>query len=250
MLKDQANKEYRDTIKNTLSFDPEVLKRFVNFMNNPDEDTAIEQFGDGDKYFGVATLLSTMPGLPMFGHGQVEGFHEKYGMEYSRAYWNEYPNEHLIGEHYRRIFPLLRLRYLFSGSEYFEIFDVVDYGSVKESVYAYVNGISSSRALILYNNSYEAATGRIHTSAPKLHRTIDGGREIRTTSIAKSLGLNFSDNTYIIYEQFPRNLTFIAKSNDLYDDGLHVELNGYETKIFLHVREVYDADGSYEALYR
>ena len=250
MLKNQANKEYRDTIKNTLSFDPEVLKRFVNFMNNPDEDTAVEQFGDGDKYFGVATLLSTMPGLPMYGHGQIEGFHEKYGMEYSRAYWNEYPNEHLIGEHYRRIFPLLRLRYLFSGSEYFEIFDVVDYGNIKESVYAYVNGITSSRALILYNNSYEAASGRIQTSAPKLHRTVDGGREIRTNSIANSLGLNFSDNTYIIYEQFPNNLTYIAKSNDLYDDGLHVSLQGYETKIFLHVREVYDADGSFESLYR
>ena len=58
-------------------------------MNNPDEDTAIEQFGDGDKYFGVATLLSTMPGLPCLAHGQIEGFHEKYGMEYSKAYWNE-----------------------------------------------------------------------------------------------------------------------------------------------------------------
>ena len=250
MLKNQANKEYRDTIKNTLSFDPEVLKRFVNFMNNPDEDTAIEQFGDGDKYFGVATLLSTMPGLPMFGHGQIEGFHEKYGMEYSKAYWNEYPNDHLIGEHYRRIFPLLRLRYLFSGSQYFEIFDVVDYGTVRESVFAYVNGITSSRALILYNNSYEAASGRIHTSAPKLHRTEDGGREIRTTSVAHSLGLNFSDNTYILYEQFPHNLTYIAKSTDIYDDGLQVSLQGYETKVFLHVREVYDIDGSYEALYR
>ena len=250
MLKNQANKEYRDTIKNTLSFDPEVLKRFVNFMNNPDEDTAIAQFGDGDKYFGVATLLSTMPGLPMFGHGQIEGFHEKYGMEYSRAYWNEYPNEHLINEHYRRIFPLLRLRYLFSGSEYFEIFDVIDYGAIKESVFAYVNGIASSRALILYNNCYEYASGRIYESSPKLHRTADGSREIRSNTIANSLGLSFSDNTYIIYEEFPHNLTFIAKSKQLYDEGLPVSLQGYETKVFLHVREVEDVDGTYENLYR
>ena len=72
-------------------------------MNNPDEETAIAQFGDGDKYFGVCTLLSTLPGLPMFGHGQIEGFREKYGMEYQRAYWNETPNEGLIEEHRRRI---------------------------------------------------------------------------------------------------------------------------------------------------
>ncbi|GAH25239.1 unnamed protein product, partial [marine sediment metagenome] len=60
----------------TLEFDPEILKRFVNFMNNPDEETAIKQFGDGGKYFGICLMLITMPGLPMFGHGQIEGFQE------------------------------------------------------------------------------------------------------------------------------------------------------------------------------
>ena len=73
-------------------------------MNNPDEDTAIAQFGTGDKYFGVCTLLVTMPGLPMFGHGQVEGFTEKYGMEYRRAYWEEQENTALISRHEREIF--------------------------------------------------------------------------------------------------------------------------------------------------
>jgi hypothetical protein len=65
-----------------LAFDPRILQRYVNFMNNPDEETARVQFGDGDRYFAVATLLATMPGLPMFGHGQFEGFREKYGMEF------------------------------------------------------------------------------------------------------------------------------------------------------------------------
>ena len=96
MLRDEDNAKYRTVMKNVLEFDPQVLKRFVNFMNNPDEKTAIEQFGDGDKYFGVATLMATLPGLPMVGHGQIEGFHEKYGMEYRRAYWDEHPNEGLI----------------------------------------------------------------------------------------------------------------------------------------------------------
>ncbi|HTO23013.1 MAG TPA: alpha-amylase family glycosyl hydrolase, partial [Spirochaetia bacterium] len=79
MLKDEDNAGYRHSMKNTLEFDPEVLKRFVNFMSNPDEQTAIEQFGDGDKYIGVCTLMCTLPGLPMFAHGQVEGLREKYG---------------------------------------------------------------------------------------------------------------------------------------------------------------------------
>ena len=85
MLRDEKNDEYRQLIKNTLEFDPEILKRYVNFMNNPDEKTSIDQFGKDDKYFGICTLMATMPGLPMFGHGQVEGYHEKYGMEYYRG---------------------------------------------------------------------------------------------------------------------------------------------------------------------
>ncbi len=249
MLKNQANKEYRDTIKNTLAFDPEVLKRFVNFMNNPDEDTAIAQFGDGDKYFGVATLLSTMPGLPMYGHGQLEGFHEKYGMEYSKAYWNEFPNEHLIREHERRIFPLLRLRYLFSGADHFEIFDVTDNGHTAESVFAYVNGVDAIKTLVLFNNQYEHAGGTIYQSSPKLVRKNEEERELRTVSFAESLSLTFAEDTFVLYEMFPENLTYIARSKDLFDHGFWVSLNGYETKVLLHIREVKDSDGAYATLF-
>jgi glycosidase len=250
MLKNQENKKYRDTIKNTLAFDPEILKRFVNFMNNPDEETAIAQFGDGDKYFGVCTLLSTMPGLPMFGHGQVEGFKEKYGMEYRRAYWNEYPNDHLIGEHHKRIFPLLKIRYAFSGVDYFDLFDVLDGDSVSESVYAYVNGTHERRALVLYNNQYEHAQGRIFSSVPKLVRHSDGGRTTRTKSLGESLGLTVGGRQYMLYESFPDRLTYIVPSMTVFDEGMWVSLNGYETRILLNIREVEDHDGTYEALYR
>ena len=44
------NAKYRVLIKTTLDFEPEILKRYVNFMNNPDEKTAAEQFSKGDKY--------------------------------------------------------------------------------------------------------------------------------------------------------------------------------------------------------
>jgi len=141
MMRDQDNGKYRSVMKNVLEFDPQVLKRFVNFMNNPDEKSAIEQFGDGDKYFGVATMMCTMPGLPMFGHGQIEGYHEKYGMEYRRAYWDEYPNGGLIARHEWQIFPLLRRRYLFADMENFLLYDVFSTdGYVNEDVFAYSNG--------------------------------------------------------------------------------------------------------------
>ncbi|MGD0894348.1 MAG: alpha-amylase family glycosyl hydrolase, partial [Terracidiphilus sp.] len=65
MLRDEDNAKYRSVIKNTLEFDPDIMKRYVNFMSNPDERTAIDQFGKGDKCFGVAALMATLPGLPM-----------------------------------------------------------------------------------------------------------------------------------------------------------------------------------------
>ncbi len=250
MLKDEENKKYRDTIKNTLSFDPEILKRFVNFMNNPDEETAIAQFGNGDKYFGVCTLLATMPGLPMFGHGQIEGFHEKYGMEYQRAYWNEFADEHLVNEHYRRIFPLLKLRYLFSESQYFELFDLNNNGSVVESVFAYVNGVDSSKALVLYNNQYERAQGHIFHSTAKMVRNEDGSRSSRKISLAESLNLTAQRSRFVLYQSFVENLTYIIPSMAIFDEGYWASLNGYEVKILLNIREVVDEDGTYEQLYQ
>ena len=248
MLKNQENQKYRETIKNTIAFEPEILKRFVNFMNNPDEETAVAQFGDGDKYFGVCTLLSTMPGLPMFGHGQIEGYREKYGMEYCRAYWDEKPNHHLIDEHYRRIFPLLKKRYLFSGIEYFQLFDLYHDGVVQQSAFCYVNGNERERALVLYNNQYEGVEGWIKTSAPKLQKV---GEEKRsgTMSLAEALGLTVGGRRYLIYESFSESLTYMKPSLRVYDEGFALHLDGFETKVFLHIREVEDVDGTYAELY-
>ena len=39
-LKMEENAKFRLSLKNVLEFNPEILKRYVNFMNNPDEETA------------------------------------------------------------------------------------------------------------------------------------------------------------------------------------------------------------------
>ena len=250
MLKNQENQKYRLGIKNTLVFEPEILKRYVNFMNNPDEETAIAQFGDGDKYFAVCTLLATLPGLPMIGHGQIEGYHEKYGMEYRRAYYNEQPNGWLVGEHYRRIFPLFRRRYLFSGVDCFQFFDCYGMnGAVEESIYAFVNGAGAERTLILVNNRYEQCGGTINVSVPKLKKDKDS-RTTVTTKLADSLGLSFGGRNYALLDCFSDGLTYIIPSIQLYDEGFSFSLNGYEARVYWNIRQVEDTDGSYERLWR
>ena len=149
MLRDEDNAGYRKVIKETIEFDPEILKRYVNFMSNPDEKTAIEQFGKGDKYFGVATVLATLPGLPMLGHGQVQGFGEKYGMEFRRAMLDEKPDPWLVERHEREIFPLLHRRAWFAEATDFLLYDFATTGGhVDEAVLAYSNGSGRERSLV------------------------------------------------------------------------------------------------------
>ena len=161
MLKAEENAKYREYVREILDYSPEVIRRYVNFMSNPDEETAIQQFGDGDKYFGVATMCVTMPGLPMFGHGQVEGFTERYGMEYRRAYHDEKPRHELVRRHEREIVPLLKRRDLFSGVEHFQLYDFAADGKTNENVFAYSNRSGSTVALVLYNNRLDSTEGRI-----------------------------------------------------------------------------------------
>jgi glycosidase len=248
MLKNEENRKYRDTIKNTISFDPEILKRYVNFMNNPDEDTAVAQFGDGDKYFGVCTLLITMPGLPMFGHGQIEGYREKYGMEFKKAYWNERPDQYLVGEHYRRIFPLAKKRYLFSHAENFNIYDVIESDTVAEHVFAYTNSWGTEHALVFYNNTYQRAAGWINESAPVLKRQSEEERSLVTTTIGEALNLTNSHDYFFLCRGFHDGLTYLRSSKEVCDRGLFTMLNGYETQVYLDFYEIEDRDGTYARL--
>jgi glycosidase len=241
MLKNEENFKYRATIKNTLEFDPEILKRFVNFMNNPDEETAVAQFGKGDKYFGICTLLVTMPGLPMFGHGQIEGFEEKYGMEYRRAYRDEQPDGYLVDRHEREIFPLMKRRYLFSGSANFRLYDLFcDGGSVNENVFAYTNrvwtGGGEERALVFYNNSYYETSGWIRMSDPAV--PTPGGA--RRDSLSEALLIHGEGNFFTLLREQKSNLWYIRSSKAICENGFFVGLKGYETQVYLDIYEVED----------
>ncbi len=250
MLKDEENQKYRQTIKNTITFDKQILKRFVNFMNNPDEETAIAQFGSGDKYFGVCTMMVTMPGLPMFGHGQIEGFTEKYGMEYRRAMLSEEPNVELVERHNREIFPLAKKRYLFAEVDSFLLFDLYGDHGVNENVYAFTNESGGEHALVLYNNAYEQARGRIKESAEYVEKDTAGNKLSRRSSLGEALGLRDDPNAYCILQEQRSGKWFVRRSSDLVVNGLSVTLNGYESQVFLNIYEVTDDNaGNYRRLF-
>jgi glycosidase len=249
MLKREENAEYRQLMKNVLEFDPRILGRFVNFMNNPDEETAIAQFGDGDKYFGVAILMATMPGLPMFGHGQVEGFREKYGMEYRAPTFEEAPDPRMVERHRRQIAPLLHRRAQFAPAETFRLFDVrADDGSVQEDVYAYTNRNGAGASLVLYNNRYPRAEGTIYRSVPFAEPWAGGA--VRDEALHEALGVVGGGERYTILRERLAGLDYLRRSDDLVHGGFRVELDGFQARVFSEVREVRDQDGSYAGLHR
>lgn len=252
MLRDEKNQEYRLVIKNTIEFDPEVLRRYVNFMNNPDERTAVDQFGKGDKYFGVCVLMATMPGLPMFGHGQIEGFTERYGMEFRAAMLDETPDPWLLERHVREIFPLLHKRHLFAGVENFLLYDVFrPNGTVEENVFAYSNRFVSprgeERSLVLYNNSYTEARGVIRLSAAFRDKAAD---KLVQRTLAAGLNLTGKENSFVIFREHISNLEYLRRANDLIRNGLPVALGAYKYAVYLDFREVVDTpERAYAALY-
>ncbi len=242
MLKMEENAKYRQTIRNILEFNPEILKRFVNFMSNPDERTAIDQFGKEGKYFGAAVLLVTMPGLPMFGHGQIEGFTEKYGMEYRRAYWEEMVDQHLVSMHERRIFPLMGKRYLFSESENFTLYDFYTADRVDENVFAYSNCAGNERGLILYHNKYAVTAGWIRTSCARAVKDEKDQTILISKTLGEALDFNPDGRYYYAFRDYATDLEYLRHGMELVEKGLYVKMEAFEYHAFLDFREIRDDD--------
>ena len=245
MLKLEDNAGYRRTLKNILQFDPRILQRLVNFMNNPDEKTAVEQFGKGGKYMGVAVLLVTMPGLPMFGHGQVEGYGEKYGMEFTHPHLGEEPDHQFISLHEEKIFPLLRRRRLFSGAKNFALFDFFSGNDVNENVIAYSNMLGEDRAIVAYHNRYAEAKGWIRNSvAMKSVENEEESEKIRT--LGEVLGLRRGDGLYYAFQDAISGLEYLRSGRELCQEGLYLELGAYDVSVFSGFREIIeDGEGNW-----
>ncbi len=244
MLRDEDNAGYRKVIRETVEFDPEILKRYVNFMSNPDEETALEQFGSGDKYLGVATLLMTLPGLPMLGHGQVEGFGEKYGMEFRRARLDERPDEGLVARHEHHLFPLIHRRAMFAEAHDFRLYDFGrDDGSVDENVFAYSNGFGGARSLVVYHNRFGDTAGTIRESVAFAVKGADGSKTLARRTLAEALAIPNDRALFIAFRDVRAGLEYLRSAASLRSGGLRLTLDAYRCHVFLGFRELRDEPG-------
>ncbi|MFI5302813.1 MAG: hypothetical protein ACHREM_32390, partial [Polyangiales bacterium] len=189
-------------------------------------------------YFGVCVLLSTLPGLPMFGHGQVEGLREKYGMEYERPRWDEATNEALVQRHEREIFPLLRAREAFAHVAHFLLFDCRTDGGTNEDVIAYANGHGSERAIVTYNNRWREARGWLSRSTPV--RDPDSG-DLFTRSVWEALGVDARPEEWIALRCKATRLERLVSASELRERGLRVELGAFKYHVWSEPRVLVDS---------
>jgi hypothetical protein len=181
--------------------------------------------------------MVTMPGLPMFGHGQVEGYAERYGMEYRRAYLDESVDLDLVARHEREIFPLLHRRWLFAEVADFALYDFIDVdGNVNEDVFAYSNMRGGERSLVVYHNKYAETRGWIRTAA------------VTGKSLREALALPNGETDFVLLHDERSGLEFLRSARELAEQGLYVELHAYETQAFLEMRELADTDGRWARL--
>lgn len=224
-LRDEENENYQQILKNALETNPEIVGRFVNFMSNPDERTTLDQFGKGDKYFAICTLLATMPGIPMLNHGQIEGFAERFGMDFLAPRMEEKEDDELIRQHEKWIFPLLRMRSCFSDTRTFRLFEVLD---KKEhslpQVYAYLNQYQDHRFLVLVNNFSHRVYARFRHSVP----TMVGSNDPRTLALMELLPAPPSKHVLLHCQEIRSGDEWKFDYQELEETGLAFDLKPYQ----------------------
>jgi hypothetical protein len=171
-------------------------------------------------------------------------------MEYRRAYWEEQIDNDMVRRHETQIFPLMRRRRLFSGAEYFALFDfITPDGFTDENVFAYSNRSGDERAIVLYNNAYNTTRGTILTSTAI---NVGEGNQISLVhrTLGEALALNPSWDCFYIFRDYQSGLEFIRSGHQLTEQGLHAELHAYQYHVFMDFHEIQDTDGTWKSFER
>jgi hypothetical protein len=186
-------------------------------------------------------VMATLPGLPMLGHGQIEGFAEKYGMEFRRATRDERPDRWLVERHERELFPLFHRRGWFAEADDFLLYDLVtDGGGVDESVLAYSNGSGPTRSLVVYHTRFGSTAGTIRESAPYARKNASGAKRQVRRSVAEGLGLPNDPVTFVTFRDARTGLEYLRSAREVWERGLWMRLDAYEGHVFWEFREVTD----------
>jgi hypothetical protein len=218
-LKEEKNGEFRAYIKEILKDNHDLLDSFVNYLTTPDENPASILFGKGAKYFGACGLMASLPGIPMFGHGQIEGYTEHYRMDYAKPLLDEVQDEEFLNQHSLLITPLLNQRSRFTSSKNLNLLNFLDESArINEDVIVFSNLVNGLQSLIIFNNQNSMASGKILFSDSE-HKK-DG-----FFILPKHNEKNFGE---LAFKEIRLGNIRNIRVSELMDEGLMLHLDPYE----------------------
>ena len=129
----------------------------------------------------------------------------------------------------------MKKRPLFAEVRNFFLYDVYSpEGNVNENIFAYSNRLADDKALVVFNNRFEQASGWIKTSVGYRQNN-----EIRQSSLIDGLNLSHQEGTFVIFRDHASGMEFIRSNREIAENGIMVALDGYKYNVFLEFREVH-----------
>jgi hypothetical protein len=140
----------------------------------------------------------------------------------------------------------MKKRHIFAGANSFFLYDCYSVkGGVSENIFAYSNSSNNGEsALVIYNNFWEEDSGWIDESPVNIPQK-DG--TTRRDKLAQALLLHNDGAYFTLLREMRSGLWFIRSSKELYEKGLFISLHGYQSQVFVDVKEVSDGVNSYWA---
>lgn len=171
---------------NMMGFIPGPNASFLRFLENHDQDRIVYLYNSYEMTMPAATILMTVPGLPMIYSGEEVGFGFGIANQLQRERgvidWNS-AGKSLLMPHYQR---LAQIRAQFSSFST-QNFVWLPLGSTP--VYAYVRPLSGGDGIVVANLNTEAQDVSLNISSSALGSTIQDGK----TYYASDL---YNDTTY------------------------------------------------------
>lgn len=187
-----------------LKADVSFQKKLVRFIENHDELRSADIFS-GKRSLAAATLFSTLPGMKLYHHGQLEGKKVRVPMQLRRVSHEE-PNQELKAFHERLLY--ITKKDLFYDGEW-QLKEVASAGDDNfRNLIAHRWKAKNHLKLIVVNLSQDYSQGRI-----SLKNEISG------------------EMAYIVNDEL-NDQRYVRKGKDMANPGLHVILEGWQSHVF------------------
>lgn len=159
-LYDRLHGGHAADVRSHLLADPAYQTRSVRFLENHDEPRSVAAFGRG-RMPALATLLTTLPGMRFFYHGQFEGKRVRLPVMLNRA--ADEPVDEELRAFYERVLAIGD-QHVFHGGEWKLLDTTAADDDSAQAIVSYRWHAGSDLRVVVVNLGAAAAQGHVHVA--------------------------------------------------------------------------------------